>query len=690
MDEHTRYINARANRNGLAAAEALKDTFVLGRKLMDQKQEELNQDNVAQAVAEAADGIDRDEANKNAAYINAWETIEAEKDYNEMESGISEALVTAGASEMDEAEVQAFITQYFQQELGGIEDISDTTYARYLAPRLLELEGTLIANHRQQQIEKTVNQHHANINANAKTAWNRELSLAAQEGRDPVFDYETHFNLTGELMPGDRKKPAFWETLIDLAEETGHPELLTNVPETINGIATKPGSRQGQEAIEAGVVTATAQRAAIQKQADDAFKREQMNNLAAAHSYDKRLADAGDPAVLSHIKAGTERGPNGEPPRYSEAQATALYDRFFSAKAGATVDAAMTNDWFAGNGVQYTQNEVDTAVNNLVRDPGFLASMEGLTPEQQEKKIMEVVIERAVVNHPAPLPTILRKNLEVLPTNPEKFMGSIELYRQIEAQYPGQAKRMISDAAASRMARFERLTEDFGGDTQKAMEMLTSADSSLSAAAKSDIDDAAEGLAADLNDKPWSLSNYNDPNLERAMRKEIGHYVDMGYDIEQAKEAADRYFRARFTPVGGRYWSTDAGWGETPEKAYEYAIENEALSMGTDPENVDITPHPHDPKLAWVRNADSALPGYTIPVAQLSLVYKQAQEARFQETVEGSAADLQAEAEARAKQALVPDYIDLVSGMDLESKREAMWNALSANEQQSLINDQIK
>ena len=55
------------------------------------------------------------------------------------------------------------------------------------------------------------------------------------------MDYNKLFEQTGVFFEGSDKKVVMWETIFDLAIESGRPDLIENVPTDINGIPT--GSR---------------------------------------------------------------------------------------------------------------------------------------------------------------------------------------------------------------------------------------------------------------------------------------------------------------------------------------------------------------------------------------------------------------------------------------------------------------
>ena len=77
------------------------------------------------------------------------------------------------------------------------------------------------------------------------------------------------------------------------------------------------------------------------KAADDAFKLANRNQLALLHALDTKKAEDADWGVIPNIEAGTERGPNNEPPLYSREQANALYDLLLDGTEQAEDDRLM-------------------------------------------------------------------------------------------------------------------------------------------------------------------------------------------------------------------------------------------------------------------------------------------------------------------------------------------------------------
>jgi hypothetical protein len=226
--EHTRYINARGNRNGVAAARALQDAFAVGQRIAQDEMIKRNDEGVDRAIAARATGEERDAADDNFGYNKAWDQLDAEYDFNAIQKELPELLRGFNAEERSEAEVQQFITSYFQEQFGGLENLTDSEYAKALAPALLELETNLIAEHRDQQIAAVQEEQRTKIFANAEADFQKTGEL----------DYQKLFDQTGTFFEGADKKVVLWESIYEIAVQNGRPDLIENVPPQINGIPT--------------------------------------------------------------------------------------------------------------------------------------------------------------------------------------------------------------------------------------------------------------------------------------------------------------------------------------------------------------------------------------------------------------------------------------------------------------------
>ena len=82
IEDHTRYINSRASRNGVAEAQALRDAFTVGQDIAEDKLREQYQEGVDRAITQRALGEGRDDTDENIGYNKAWDQLDAEYDLN--------------------------------------------------------------------------------------------------------------------------------------------------------------------------------------------------------------------------------------------------------------------------------------------------------------------------------------------------------------------------------------------------------------------------------------------------------------------------------------------------------------------------------------------------------------------------------------------------------------------------------
>ena len=228
IGEHTRFINARGNRNGEQAAAALQEAFSVGSRFAHDVKVRRNEEGVDRALTSRASGAERDTDDTNFGYNQAWDKLDAEYDFNIVQKELPELLRGFDAENKTEAEVQGFISDYMASQFGGIEDLGDSEYAKALAPQLLGFEALMLAGHRDSQIEKIREEQRGKLTANFQNAYVETGAL----------DYQKLFDETGVFFEGSDKKVVMWETLYDIAIKAGDPDLIRNMPEQINGIPT--------------------------------------------------------------------------------------------------------------------------------------------------------------------------------------------------------------------------------------------------------------------------------------------------------------------------------------------------------------------------------------------------------------------------------------------------------------------
>lgn len=229
-----RSLNVGGFDRNVKAARALEQAFSTGSKFVAQEQTRRNADGRTQAITERGTGATQDEDNKQAGYMRAWDELDAEFDFNLMKQELPEQLRGFDAESKSEEEVQDFISTYMRDQVGGIESQGDSAYAEFLGPKLLELETSIISEHRQVQLDGIREEQRSKVYSTARDA----LVSARQVDPASTVDYNTLFVRTGEFFDGKEKKSVFWESLYDLAIETGDSSIIDNVPKNINGVPT--------------------------------------------------------------------------------------------------------------------------------------------------------------------------------------------------------------------------------------------------------------------------------------------------------------------------------------------------------------------------------------------------------------------------------------------------------------------
>jgi hypothetical protein len=248
IQEHTRYINARADRSGIRAAEALQNAFQTGVQELDKEIDRRNLSGQERAIAARATGTGRDAEDENFGYNQAWDTLDAEYDMNLAAKELPELLRGFNAEERDEAEVQAFITDYYENTFGGVELMPESAYTQYVAPKMLELETAIIADHRDSKIAQIQEEQRSKIFANTEASF-----LATGE-----LNYDKLFKETGVFFENEDKKIVLWETIYDLAIDQGRPDIIENMPKRINGVPSGIDDPKKQDEHRTAINAATA------------------------------------------------------------------------------------------------------------------------------------------------------------------------------------------------------------------------------------------------------------------------------------------------------------------------------------------------------------------------------------------------------------------------------------------------
>lgn len=224
-----RFFSASGNDEGVRAARALENAFKSISGDADAIMRHNNDEGAAQAVAERAAGnVDRDADNEQAGYMRMWDELDASDDFRSYKDSLPQLLEDNNWDQLEEADLQALLSEHQKQLFAGIEDLGDSAYAQYLAPRLLQVETETITQHRENRLAE----HRAEMNS-------KDLRDAkAQLARDGELDYTTMFIRNGAINSGPAKKEQWVQKIAQIALEAEDSSIIDNMPSHINGIPT--------------------------------------------------------------------------------------------------------------------------------------------------------------------------------------------------------------------------------------------------------------------------------------------------------------------------------------------------------------------------------------------------------------------------------------------------------------------
>lgn len=217
IQEQRRFFTAQGNDRAVREARAIERAFGVGTEFADNQIERNNEAGVGRAAADIAGGRGRDEDDKNAAYIRAWDEIDAERDLNLAKKELPELLRGFDWENKSEAEVQDFLNNHFESNYGGAEG----SYANAIAPGLLELETTIVADHRDMQIARVQQEQRSTVYANLQSRFEETGTV----------DYEYAAKMTATFADGADKKTNFLEMMFDMAVDQADESIIDNMPE---------------------------------------------------------------------------------------------------------------------------------------------------------------------------------------------------------------------------------------------------------------------------------------------------------------------------------------------------------------------------------------------------------------------------------------------------------------------------
>jgi hypothetical protein len=629
LRESRRFFTSQGDQSANRKAKALQQALGLGVDLYAGHLERKNEKGSALAATQASQGIERDESNTNKGYNDTFQKVEAANDLAVFAQELPQLLESEGWTDMTEEDAQESINQYYEGQLRGVNP--DSVYGKMVAEGVLKQNALLLDSYRTIKGEEARQENRIMIYNKTEAAYKANGEI----------DHPTLMKELNELVPGPGGRQNYLDTVFQLAEAAGDPSIIASIPERFpNGEPTGINDPNLKPMFDDALTAAAGVQTERQKALVAAEKAATQTERAAMHALDKQLAAAGDPAVLQNIAEGGRPGPNGEAPRYSEAQQTALYNTLFTQQAKAGSNSALAVDFGNGALIGATQDEYDQGHDAYIEaaDAQLMLSNPELSDEQRTDVLQQYSVERSVVN--GKLPSVLKDQLSVNIRNPARFKQAGELYRQLEAQLPGFAETQLTDKQSRMLETYNRLLQDTGSE-QAALEALEAFEPlrwKSDAIDQEDLQDSIEDAIVDVTDERIGPFDYAETDRLRArISAEVKHYVDMGYDVDQAAEFAATAIKKRSVRAGDYLYNLDAGWGSDAQAEMEWAVQNEADHQGVEADSIRLIPHPSKPNSVLIENINSILPGtgFEMPISEIAANYKRYQSDVIADTLEG-------------------------------------------------------
>jgi hypothetical protein len=686
IQESRRFFSAHGNDSAVRQARALGDAIGFGTEFLEMHLEKKNVKGAARAAQEAASGGDRRGEDTNKGYNEMFDEIEATNDLAGFARELPEMLEKEGWADLSPADAQKRIDQYYESQLAGINP--ESTYGKLVATGILKQNKVLLDAHAQVQAEKGQQERRIMIG----DATRAEYELTG------TLDHEKLMKRLHTMVPGPGGRMAYLESVFDLAEQTGNVDIIDSIPDSFpGGDPTGKTDPNFDHLFNEAKSKAHATAVANQKAADDAWKTKNQTTLANLHAVDTKMAENGDGRVLANIASGGERGPDGTPKRYTEGQQKTLYDKYYDAIEKGEDNRVILRDWMNGDGIGYSQAEVDAAHVEFVglMQENVPESVQAAGEEAVNDWITAVSLERGVVN--GKLPSVYKDQLKVNLSNPEKFVQAAEMYAMLEAKSPGFAETQINSAKQSaKLYAYNRYLADTGGNEQKALELMGNHEAGRNGRYNKEIGEVNKTTMDTLVSlKPALTSDY--PTTARLMRlidEETRFYVDMGFEPEIAGEYAAEHITHRMRRAGDHIYAADAGWGNEPQGVYDFAIENEAAHRGVDADQLQLIPTADPKRVRFVQEGATLPETTTYPITFFTDLHAQKSNAdrnQREAAYEASSADKIKAAEERAYNRRFPPnpYMEPGQRQTIEKITKERWAEMDPEQKQRLIEDEI-
>jgi len=690
LRESRRFFTSQGNNQAVRNAKALQGALGIGAQAYADHLGRQNVKGGNRAAAEAAQGGTRNAEDTNRGYNDTFDKVEAANDLSIFASELPQLLESEGWSDLPEAEAQASIDMYFEGQLRGIDP--ESTYGKIVSAGVLEQNAALLDVHRKVNTEKARQENRISIYTKTRDAYKLTGDL----------DHKTLMEELAVLVPGPGGRDNYLKTVFQLAEEAGDPSIIESIPERFpNGDPTGVNDPNMTDLFNTAKSTAYNVGVKDAKDRKAQYNSQNQTALAAAHAADKQLAKSGDPSVLQNIYEGGKEGPNGEPRRYTRAQQTELINTYMTQMSTFAMKGALGAAFGNGSLIGGSQDDYDSGHDSYIET--VKSAIEDENPDISDEDLAGMLqkysMERSVVN--GRLTTDMKDRLSVNIRNPARFAQASELYAQLEAQLPGFAETQIGDKQARLLNDYNRLVQDVGEQGAVAAFEAYQPGRHLEPEIKSEIADYVDDAVTDIVDERSGPFDYRvTPRLQKRVREDVEHYVNMGYDLDEAQSMAAAAIKKRSVRAGDYLYGKDEGWGDDPEAILEWSLANAAAHDGVDPEMVNFVPHPNKPGYVLMQNKSTVIGGSGVPmrISEMTSTYNRYLKDTIMGTLEGSqqgSEELRLEARDRAF-AKFSNFNQQNSwsepGMraQMENGYRKKWNELGMEQRDLLIRAEIE
>lgn len=293
LRESRRFYTANGYEGPQRIASALQRAFQTGVDTYGQHLDRQNEKGARQAASDFATG-NKDIDQKTKGYLDAWDSLEAERDVNDMKRELPEILRGANWEELSEGEVQGIIDDYMRGKFEGIDPQS--AYASIWTPGALAINKELLGVHGDMQLQNIQLSQRQDIIGNLQSRF--EASAEVDENGEPIagtetFDYEYLADQTRIFFDGQEKRVTFIESVFDFAIRNGRPDIIENAPDRFgkDGKGDPTGIRADQDEYRAALEAARRAQAVKIKAAQDAQAEKDASTVASLQFaiYQKRV-----------------------------------------------------------------------------------------------------------------------------------------------------------------------------------------------------------------------------------------------------------------------------------------------------------------------------------------------------------------------------------------------------------------